>query len=106
MRIRVVVPRPFPSPATTLGGVDATRIVAHLLASKRKSGSAKLHQVFRDQRRIRGAVSGESLSARAAAARTRDSLVEEAELTIDELEAVATKLEQLFPARECRLIST
>ena len=62
--------------------------------------------VSRDQRRIRGAVSGESLSARAAAARTRYSLVEEAVVaqTSNELEAVATKLAQLFPARRCCLI--
>ena len=46
-------------------------------------------------------MSGESLSARAAAARTRDCLVEEAEVaqTSDELEAVSNKLAQLFPAR-------
>ena len=62
--------------------------------------------VSRDQQRIRGAVSGESLSARAAEERTRDGLVEEAVVaqTSDELEAEATKLAELFPARRCCLI--
>ena len=91
------------------GGFGATRIVAHLLASKRKSGSATPNHLFRATNcEFAGQFeySGKSLSARAAAARTRDSLVEEAEVaqTSDELEAVATKLAQLFPARRCCLI--
>ena len=85
------------------GGVGATRIVSHLLASKRKSGRAKLHHLFRA---TNGEFAGQCpenrcLSARAAAARTRDSLVEEAEVAqrSDELEAVASKLAQHCPAK-------
>ena len=78
--------------------------VAATLTSARRQ--RRTPPVSRDLRPIRGAVSGGSLSARAAAATIRDSLVEEAEVaqSSDEFEAVATKLVQIFPVRRCRLI--
>ena len=77
---RFVVPRPIPSPATPLGNCrldvsNSARSSEHAQIGARNPPPP----VSRDQRRIRGALSGESLSARVAAARTRACLAEEAE---------------------------
>ena len=99
---RVVVPTEIPVPATPLR--CRRRDESNIAPSRehRQIGARNLPQAASwDQRRVRGAVSGESLSARAAATRTPARRLEEAEAakTSEQLEAVATKLAQLFPAR-------
>ncbi|XP_043525646.1 nascent polypeptide-associated complex subunit alpha, muscle-specific form-like [Frieseomelitta varia] len=90
-----------PAPATPLGGRRSGENSAPSLECEITGVRNPPPPASNGRRRRHGAVNGESLSAKAAAARTRAALVEEANAvqTSEQLEAVATNLARLFPAR-------